>query len=48
MKLAFSGAPNADLPLHWQTREVPAEDVRRVWNEGLRDYEAVYRHHDAR
>ena len=38
MKLAFSGTPGVGFPLQREVRDIPAEIVRRVWNEGLRDY----------
>ena len=41
VKLAFSGIPNTGFPLQREVRDVPAEVIRRVWNEGLRDYEVV-------
>ena len=47
VKLTFSGTPDAGFPLRREVRDIPAEIVRRVWNEGLRDYEAPYRSGDA-
>ena len=41
VKLVFAGAPGAGFPLRREARDFPAEIVRRVWNEGLRDYEIV-------
>ena len=41
VKLAFVGTPNAGSPLRREVRDIPGEVVRRVWNEGLRDYEIV-------
>ena len=41
VKLVFSGTPDAGFPLQREVRDIPAEIVRRVWNEGLRDYETV-------
>ena len=41
VKLAFVGTPNVGFPLRREVRDIPAEIVRRVWNEGLRDYEIV-------
>ncbi len=48
VKLAFSGTPSVGFPLRREVRDIPAEVVHRIWNEGLRDYEIVQRHHDAR
>ena len=48
VKLAFSGTPDAGFPLQREVRDIPGEVVRRVWNEGLRDYEIIPRHHDVR
>ena len=48
VKLAFSGAPDMGFPLRREVRDIPGEVVRRVWNEGLRDYEAVHHHNRAR
>ena len=39
VKITFSGTPDAGLLLQREVRDIPAEIVRRVWNEGLRDYE---------
>lgn len=44
MKLAFSGTPEVGLPRPQEVRDIPAEVVRRVWNEGLRDYEVIHNH----
>ena len=41
VKLIFSGTPDAGFPLQREVRDIPAEIVRRVWNEGLRDYEVL-------
>ncbi len=41
VKLTFSGAPDMGFPLQREVRDIPAEIVRRVWNEGLRDYEVL-------
>ena len=41
VKLVFSGTPDAGFPLRREVRDIPGEVVRRVWNEGLRDYEIV-------
>ena len=38
LKLSFSGTPDVGFPLQREVRDIPAEIVRRVWNEGLRDY----------
>ena len=47
VKLVFSGTPDAGYPLQREVRSIPAEIVRRVWNEDLRDYETPYRSGDA-
>ena len=39
VKLVFFGTPGVGLPRQREVRDIPAEIVRRVWNEGLRDYE---------
>ena len=41
VKLTFSGTPDVDFPLQREVPSIPAEIVRRVWNENLRDYEIV-------
>ena len=41
LKLTFSGTPNTGFPLQREVRDLPGEVVRRVWNEGLRDYEII-------
>ena len=41
VKITFSGTPGVGFPLQKEVRDIPAEIVRRVWNEGLRDYEIV-------
>ena len=41
VKLTFSGTPDVGFPLQREVRDIPAEIVRRVWNENLRDYEIV-------
>ena len=40
IKLTFSGTPDTGFPLQREARDIPGEVVRRVWNEGLRGYEA--------
>ncbi len=47
VKLAFSGTPDVGFAMRREVRDVPAEVVRRVWNEGLRDYQIIPRHHPA-
>ena len=47
VKLTFAGAPGVGFPLQREVRDIPAEIVRRVWNEGLRDYDTPYRSGDA-
>ena len=39
VKLVFSGTPDVGYPLQREVRSIPAEIVRGVWNEGLRDYD---------
>ena len=39
VKLAFSGTAAVGYPLRREVRDIPGEVVRRIWNEGLRDYE---------
>ena len=39
VKLVFAGTPGVGFLLQREVRDIPAEIVRRVWNEGLRDYE---------
>ena len=41
LKLSFSGTPDVGFPLQREVRSIPAEIVRRVWNEDLRYYEIV-------
>ena len=41
VKLTFAGTPDMGFPLQREVRSIPAEIVRRVWNEDLRDYEIV-------
>ena len=41
LKLTFSGTPDTGFPLQREVRDIPGEVVRRVWNEGLRDYEII-------
>ena len=41
VKLAFSGTPSVGHPLRREVRDIPGEVVRRIWNEGLREYEIV-------
>ena len=48
VKLAFSGTPDVGFAMRREVRDIPAEVVRRVWNEGLRDYQIIPRHHRAR
>ena len=47
VKLTFSGTPDVGFPLQREVRAIPGQVVRRVWNEGLRDYETPYRSGDA-
>ncbi len=39
VKLVFSGTPDVGFPRQREVRAIPADIVRRVWNEGLRDYD---------
>ena len=41
VKLAFSGTPDVGFAMRREVRDIPAEVIRRVWNEGLRDCEVV-------
>ena len=47
VKQVFSGTPDVGFPLQREVHNIPAEIVRRVWNEGPRDYETPYRSGDA-
>ena len=47
VKLTFSSTPDVGFPLQREVRDIPAEIVRRVWNQGLRDYETPYPSGDA-
>ena len=47
VKLVFSGTPGVGFPLRREVQDIPAEIVRRVWNEGLRDYDTPHRSGDA-
>ena len=47
VKLVFSGTPDAGFPLQREVRSIPAEIVRHIWNEGLRDYDTPYRSGDS-
>ena len=44
VKIAFSGTPDVGFAMRREVRDIPAEVVRRLWNEGLLDYEVVHRH----
>ena len=39
VKLAFSGTPDVGFAMRREVRDIPGEVVRRIWNEGLRDYD---------
>ena len=41
VKLTFSGTPDVGFPMQREVRDIPGAVVRRVWNEGLRDYEVL-------
>ena len=43
VKLTFSGTPDVGFSLQREVRDLPAQVVRRVWNEGLRDHETLCR-----
>ena len=47
VKLVFSGTPDVGFPLQREVRDLPGQVVRRVWNEGLRDYDTPYRSGDS-
>ena len=47
VKLTFSGTPGAGFPRRREVRDIPGEVVRRIWNEGLRDYDTPHRSGDA-
>ena len=47
VKLTFSGTPDVGFPLQREVRDLPGKVVRRVWNEGLRNYDTPYRSGDA-
>ena len=47
VKLTFSSTPDVGYPLQREVRDLPGQVVRRVWNEGLRDYETPYRSGDS-
>ena len=47
VKLTFSGTPDVGFPPQREGRDLPGQVVRRVWNEGLRDYETLYRSGDS-
>ena len=48
VKIAFSGTPDVGFAMRREVRDLPAEVIRRVWNEGLRDYQIIPRRHRAR
>ena len=41
LKLSFSATPDVGFPLQREVRDIPGAVVRRVWNEGLRNYEVL-------
>ena len=47
VKLTFSSTPDVGYPLQREVRDLPGQVVRRVWNEGLRDYDTPYRSGDS-
>ena len=48
VKLAFSGTPEVGFAMRREVRDIPGEVVRRVWNESLRDFQIIRRHHRTR
>ena len=47
LKLSFSGTPDVGFPLQREVHDLLGQVVRRVWNEGIRDYETPYRSGDS-
>ena len=47
LKLSFSGTPDGGFPLQREVGDIPGQVVRRVWNDGRRDYETPYRSGDS-
>ena len=47
LKLSFYATPDVGFPLQREVRDIPGQVVRRVWNEGLRNYDTPYRSGDA-
>ena len=45
--MPFSGTADVGFPLQREVPDIPTEIVRRVWNQGLRDYETLYPSGDA-
>ena len=41
VKLVFSGTPDVDFAMRREVRDIPGDVVRRIWNEGLRNYETA-------
>ena len=41
LKLSCSATPDVGFPLQREVRDLPGQVVRRVWNEGLRNYEVL-------
>ena len=41
VKFVFSGTPSVGFPLQAEIRAIPVQVIRRLWNEGLRDYKVV-------
>ena len=41
VKLVFCGTPDVGFAMRREVRDVPGQIIRRIWNEGLRDYETV-------
>ena len=47
LKLSFSGTPDVGFPLQREIHDLLGQVARRVWNEGIRDYETPYRSGDS-
>ena len=48
VKLVFSGTPDVGFAMRREVRDVPGEVIRRIWNEGLRDYDTAQGHNTRR
>ena len=47
LKISFAGTHDVGFSLQREVRAIPGKVVRRVWNEGLRNYETPYRSGDS-